>query len=174
MKKQSPKDPGYLVVIVIVGFLLVLFVWWMLRPLPGQEVPNLGNHHLKFLSEEHIPYNSKPPTSGPHVGYTAAWGISDKQLPDEVQVHNLEDAGVIIHYDPAHISSDTLKQLIDIVQPRYLKNEHILLEPYVGIETPIVLTAWTRIEKLSTFNKEQIEKFINAFIGIDHHVPGGE
>ena len=45
------------------------------------------------------PYNSEPPTSGPHLPYIAPWGIHTRPIPNELQVHNLEDGGVMVQYN---------------------------------------------------------------------------
>lgn len=171
--RRVKKLNGWFIVAVPALLVVGLIVWSATRPQPGETLPDLGNHHLTSLTEAHQPYNSKPPTSGPHRGDKAPWGISESQIPDELQIHNLEDAGVIVHYDPATVPTDTIKQLSDMVQPLYLKGRHVILEPYAGLETPIVLTAWARIEKLPAFDQDKIQQFINAYEGIDHHVPGG-
>jgi hypothetical protein len=65
---------------------------------PGKEVESLGNEHIASIDAPHKPYNTDPPTSGPHVGSLAPWGVSQEPIPDELQVHNLEDGGVAIQY----------------------------------------------------------------------------
>ena len=174
MKHQlSPnKQTGWLIIILPIALVVILIIWAATRPRPGESVTNQGNRHLTSLTEAHGPYNSKPPTSGPHTTGKASWGITDSKIPDEIQVHNLEDGGVIVHYDPAQVVTSTVDQLKDIVQSLYVKGRHVILEPYAGLETPIVLTAWTRIEKLPTIDEEKIKQFITAYEGTDHHVPG--
>src|SRR5215831_10960801 len=43
--------------------------------LPGVERPDQGNLHIQLETDAHEPYNSDPPTSGPHMPYIAPWGI---------------------------------------------------------------------------------------------------
>src|SRR5262249_2246182 len=38
-------------------------------PIPGEFVPSLGNDHIPTAETPHVPYNSDPPTSGPHLPY---------------------------------------------------------------------------------------------------------
>ncbi len=173
MKKQrsSKKMMRWFFVVIPIVLLVGLIVRSATRPRPGEEVPDQGNRHLKSETEQHEPYNTKPPTSGSHYA-KAPWGISNTQIPNEIQVHNLEDGGVIVHYDPAQVATSTIHTLEAIVKPYFMKGKNIILEPYKEMESPIVLTAWTRIEKLSIPDKALIEQFINAYIGIDHHVPG--
>ncbi len=88
----------------LIGVVLLIGLgWWaytnLLQPLPGQLVPSLGNAHIPSLDAQHEPYNSNPPTSGPHLDQLAVWGIHDQSIPDELQVHNLEDGGVMVQYN---------------------------------------------------------------------------
>ncbi|OGH67999.1 MAG: hypothetical protein A3C15_03000 [Candidatus Magasanikbacteria bacterium RIFCSPHIGHO2_02_FULL_50_9b] len=168
---SSNRLTGWLVILLPAALVVILIVWAATRPRPGESVANQGNRHLTSPTEAHDPYNSKPPTSGPHTG-KAPWGTTDTQIPDEIQVHNLEDGGVIVHYDPAQVATSTVDQLTGIVQPLYVKGRRVILEPYAGLETPIVLTAWTRMEKLPTLDEEKIKQFITAYEGTDHHVRG--
>lgn len=138
------------------------------RPKPGEAIADLGNEHIESVEAPHAPYNSVPPTSGPHVDGKAEAEVHDEQIPDELQLHNLEDGGVIGHYDPARVASSTIEELASLVKDY---REDVLLEPYTepSLPTPIVLTAWGKIDKLETFDRERIKQFINAYRGIDHH-----
>ncbi len=172
MKQPSSKKlTGFLIIIIPTALIVGPIVWSVTRPRPGDAVANQGNRHLTSLTDSHELYNSKPPTSGPH-GVKASWGVTDTQIPDEMQVHNLEDGGVIVHYDPVQVTSSTIQALEEIVNPYYIKGKSIILEPYSGMDFPIILTAWTRMLKLQTIDAEVIKQFIDAYIGVDHHVPG--
>lgn len=163
MKKHYGR---YLVWIVPLVLILLLVVWSVTRPRPGEPAAGQGNQHLTSIDEEHVGYNTSPPTSGPHLNQKAPWGVSEEQIPDELQVHNLEDGGVIIHYDPAKVDDATKTNLINVVN-HY--TDKVILEPYADLETPIVLTAWTRIATLEAFDENAITSFISAYRGIDHH-----
>ena len=54
---------GAVVVAVVVGY----FAYRAQADLPGQKLPSQGNLHVQTTSEPHEPYNSTPPTSGPHL-----------------------------------------------------------------------------------------------------------
>lgn len=172
MPQHSSTYSGWLLVAIPTLAIVSLIAWSITRPRPGQHIPTQGNRHLTALTDTHEPYNSKPPTSGPHVSSKAPWGITTTQIPDELQVHNLEDGGVILQYNPVKTTTSTVQELETIVHPHYLKGKNIILEPYAEMDSPIVLTAWTRLLELPAIDKNAIEEFINAYVGIDHHVRG--
>jgi hypothetical protein len=137
----------------------------------------LGNNHVNSIEAPHMPYNSKPPTSGPHLPNIARWGIYDQQIPNELQVHNLEDGGVMIQYDCKNcddviakleaLGKDYYKEAdADKAKGRY---KHVIVAPYKGIGTLIALTAWGKIDKLDAYDEARIKRFVDAYVGIDHH-----
>lgn len=151
---------------------IVIVIIWISQTLlnrerVGEKVAGLGNAHISSPVSPHPPYNSIPPTSGYHAGSKAKWGVSAKQIPDELQVHNLEDGGVIVHYDPEETDDETRDALGSIVRSY---RDKVILEPYEGIETPLVLTAWRRIDNLEGLDESRIRLFIDTYRGIDHHV----
>jgi len=152
------------VIAVVVGY----FAYRAQADLPGQKFPDQGNLHVQTLSDAHEPYNSTPPTSGPHLPYIASWGIHTRPIPNELQVHNLEDAGVVIQYNCS--CPDVVEKLTAIVR-KY--PTQILLAPYPTMQSRIALTAWTRLEIMDNLDEARIERFIRAYRGIDHHPPGG-
>ncbi len=135
---------------------------------PGREVYILGNQHVQ-PGEEHIPYNSDPPTSGPHYTYLAKWGVHNVSIPKELQVHNLEDGGVIIQYDCTGLDENTCEELVGNLSKVVESYDRIILAPYPDMGSVIALTAWGRIDKFNEFDEERIVRFIEAYIGIDHH-----
>ena len=132
---------------------------------PGKEVPSLGNLHIKNATDPHIPYNSVPPTSGPHLPYIAPWGVSKTPIADELQVHNLEDGGVVIQYSCTNC--DALIGRLEALATRYNK---VIVAPYPKMKTPIAVTAWARIDTMDRYDEARIERFIKSYMGIDHHV----
>lgn len=152
------------------------------KPLPGLFVPSQGNKHLQNISEAHEAYNSLPPTSGSHLGSKANWGITATPIPDELQIHNLEDGGVMVQYNctsgndtateatPSAQEQDACQRLIDQLANIVEKYpDKVVLAPYPRLDSRIALTAWTRIDKFGDFDESRIVMFIEAFRGIDHH-----
>jgi hypothetical protein len=140
---------------------------------PGQFVKSLANRHISESEVGLINYNSDPPTSGPHLPNIANWGVSREPIVKELQVHNLEDGGVIVQYNCPLTNPECaslIEKLAGIVR-RYSRNG--ILAPYPGLKEKIALTAWSRIDKLDDFDENRIVRFIEAYIHIDHHPPKG-
>ncbi len=150
--------------ILAAALIVVLLVYVATRPKPGRAVPDMDSPHIQPLQTAE--YNSTPPTSGPHYTQIARWGIYAEPVPNELQVHNLEDGGVMVQYNCPEGCEDLVAQLADIVS-RY--DKHVILAPYPEMESRIALTAWGRIDTFDGFDEERIVKFIKAYKGIDHH-----
>jgi len=147
---------------VIVGY----FAYRAVAELPGVKLDDQGNAHIQMISEPHVPYNSDPPTSGPHLPYIAPWGIHTEPIPRELQVHNLEDGGVVVQYRCTTPCPDLAAKLTEIVR-RY--ETQVILAPYPDMRTRIALTAWTRLDGFDDFDEARIVRFIRAYRGIAHH-----
>lgn len=150
-----------------IAVFLAFYLWAGNRP--GQFVKSLGNEHLLAADQKHVPYNSVPPTSGPHLPYIARWGVHPEPIANELQVHNLEEGGVLVQYNCPQDCPDLLSKLRAVVL-RY--DTQVILAPYPGIDARIALTAWSRIDKFNEFDERRIVRFIQAYRGIDHHPRG--
>ena len=141
-----------------------LLIYEAARPRPGIAMPDLGNLHITY--PQTATYNSSPPTSGPHYTSLAPWGIHTEPIQNELQVHNLEDGGVMVQYNCPDGCPDLVSRLGEIVS-RY--DRFVILAPYPDMDARIALTAWGRIDTLEAFNESRIVRFIEAYRGIDHH-----
>ena len=151
---------GVLVVAAAIGW----FAYRASADLPGEKFADLGNEHIQTASDPHTAYNSEPPTSGPHLPYIAPWGIHTRPIPNELQVHNLEDGGVVVQYNCE--CRDLVAKLKAIVD----KYDHqVILAPYPGMKPKIALTAWTRLDTMDELEEGRVTRFIEAYRGIDHH-----
>ena len=149
---------------VVAAAVVGYFAYRATADLPGVKMPDQGNVHLRAATDPHTPYNSDPPTSGPHLPYIAPWGIHTRPIQRELQVHNLEDGGVLVQYNCE--CPDLVAKLRDVVD-KY--DKHVILAPHPEMKSTIALTAWTRIETLSAFDAQRIRRFIETYRGIDHH-----
>ena len=133
---------------------------------PGVSLPDQGNRHVQTLNEAIPLYNSDPPTSGPHLPYIAPWGIHTEPISRQLQVHNLEDGGVMVQYNCPDGCPDLVAKLKAIVSGY---DHQVILAPYPGMKTRLALTAWTRLDAFDGFDEKRVRGFITAYRGIDHH-----
>ena len=133
--------------------------------LPGRAVPSLGARHLSYLGERHGPYNSVPPTSGPHMPWLISPGVYDATIPDEYQVHLLEHGKVLIQYPEA--MSATTSRLLERFGRR--RSDVVVVAPSRAVERGVALTAWQRIETLPAYAPERIQRFVDALAGRYDH-----
>jgi hypothetical protein len=147
---------------------------------PGRAVSDQGNAHLQSPGSPHEPYNSDPPTSGPHVRWVAPWGVHKAPVPLEVQVHNLEDGGVVIQYNcdcpdlVAKLETFPLHPAVTSIPRAMFRHgdqtgSRLVVAPYPAMKHKIALTAWGRIDTMDHYDETRILQFIKAYIGIDHH-----
>lgn len=126
----------------------------------GTAVALLDALHIN-PDELHVPYNSVPPTSGPHHFTPASWGTYDEPLVDESVVHNMEHGGVIVSHnltDNAQI--DLLTEFVRD-QPGY--PGCLILRPYEEIaEGTVALTAWGWIQQFETLDNDGMQQFIDS------------
>jgi len=147
-------------VLIALGY----FVWDVVRPRPGQGIPWQSRTHIQ-VGDSHEPYNSDPPTSGPHAGPATA-GFHSQPLPDENLVHNLEHGYVVLWYNCKELSENacnTLKRQIRNVIASGGKK--LIAVPRDTLDTQIALTSWGRLYKLDSFDEEKITTFIQDFRG---------
>jgi hypothetical protein len=150
--------------VLVAGGIIGWWAWRSVAEMPGRAVPTQGNAHLVSPSDPHPPYTSDPPTSGPHLSYIAPWGIHTTPIAKELQVHNLEDGGVLVQY-----SCDCPELVTKLRSIVGRHKDHVILAPYPGLKQKIALTAWGRIDTFDDFDEARVVRFINAYRGIDHH-----
>jgi hypothetical protein len=90
--------------------------------------------------------------------------VHTRPIPLELQVHNLEDGGVVVQYNC------TCPELVDKLRGIVSKyDKHVIFAPYPGMKTRIALTAWTRLDRFDELDEKRIVRFIDRYRGIDHH-----
>lgn len=150
---------------VVVAGVVGYFAYKAVADRPGVQLPDLGNRHIRPGSVLDETYNSDPPTSGPHLPDIAPWGVHTRPIQAELQVHNLEDGGVVVQYN---CDCPDLVAKLKAIVTRY--DKQVILAPYPTMKSRIALTAWTRLDAFDEFNEKRIVRFISAYRGIDHHL----
>ena len=99
----------------------------------------------------------KPPSGGNHNPVPLTCGYYDQQPPDEFAVHSLEHGAVWIAYGPTVAAADVA------VLRALAKQDHVLVTPYAGMDTPITLVAWEHRLEVTSATDARIQQFINTF-----------
>jgi len=115
-------------------------------------------------SDQPQTYESTPPVAGIHNPSPAPCGVYGTPLPNETvtnetMVHTLEHGAVGILYDP-EVDPQQIEQIEAVVRGF---DDHVFSAPYLGMDSPIVLTAWEHLLKLDTFQRATIDEFIDVF-----------
>lgn len=185
-KRTSERQLTYLVAgaAALFALLIGLIIFVSIQrsqPIAGEvTVATLGNTHISPDRVVDVTYNSAPPTSGPHFGSLAEWGIYTDPVPYQVLLHNLEDGGVVLYYQCPQGCSEEVEQLTTLVQGYLDVGKRLVLAPndpawssggasHADMETRFALTAWNRILKSNVIDAQQIRAFIQKYEGIDHH-----
>ena len=145
--------------VFIVGGGIWVGVWYSgrySRSLPGQFFSDEGQEHVA-LDYQFI-YNSNPPSSGPHYGSPADWGVYDYEVNDKIFIHNLEHGGVWISYRP-DVESRVIEHLKSIVEE--FGGSKIVMAPRSANDSDIAVAAWTRVLKFDLGNQDISEEQLN-------------
>lgn len=125
-------------------------------PPVGEEIKLIPGSHIP-PGKAHDPYNSNPPTSGPHYEQPANWGVYSTPLVDEQAVHNLEHGGIWISYKD--IDDQTKTQLETIANAN---GRSVIMSPRQENDAKISLASWGRLEKLDGYDESKILEFIRS------------
>jgi len=140
----------------------------VLPPATGEAVPAMLTQHV-LQGEQHDPYNSAPPTSGPHYGFTfAPWGVATQPIAPEVFVHNLEHGGVLLLYRSDCDCAAVVAMLKGLADPATGYPVKVLAAPYDAMPTAVALVSWHELQALTA--DQVTEAIVRAFIAehIDH------
>ncbi len=99
-----------------------------------------------------------PPAGGTHYDQWQVCGIYDEPIVTENAIHSLEHGAVWVTYRP-ELSADDVAELKDIVRG----DNFVLLSPYPGLRSPLVLTAWGLQLEADSVNDNRIEEFIARY-----------
>ena len=135
-------------------------------PVTGTAVPDMGQQHVN-PGERHAPYNSVPPTSGPHYGSGApvAWGSYTNAIPEEVWIHNLEHGGIVALYNCPQACPDLVSKLDALVKSGPASkygSPKIVVTPYSKITNKLTLVAWDYYLPLDDYDDGAVRGFFAA------------
>ena len=128
-----------------------------------EEFEEQGADHID-TGAAHEPYNSSPPTSGPHYATPAGTEFFAEQLPPEQLVHNLEHGQIVIWYSP-DAPAEVQAQVEDLVVQ---ESNATAAAPYPDIESPyqLVLSAWGASQACEQVSQEIVDDFRREYQGM--------
>lgn len=162
--------------LVLVG----LTAWLIARESnkPGRLVDQMASNHVQGPAG--VTYNSDPPTSGPHANTVPGYRVYTEPISKELVLHGLEDGAVVINYVPGtdQATIDSLTTLVESYNSQPAPKSHVVLAPYPekfrdNPDAKIALTAWRRIDVLDAYDEPRIRRFVDEYVGVDHHGESG-
>lgn len=119
----------------------------------GVETFDNGAGHVEGAVE----YAQTPPAGGEHNPAWLNCGVYTEPVPNENAVHSLEHGAVWVTYDPS-ISDDELSTL-----KSKLPSTYVILSPFDGLPSPIVLSAWNSQLQVEAADDERIAAFLEEY-----------
>jgi hypothetical protein len=99
-----------------------------------------------------------PPSGGEHYNVWQNCGIYQEPIQTGNAIHSMEHGAVWITYQP-DLAADEIAALEEIVRGQTL----LLLSPFVGQRSPIVLTSWGIQLQVDSANDARIDDFIERY-----------
>ena len=163
-RAASPRWVGYAVGLVIVST-LGLLVWFISRDISsnpqGVAEPPAGTEEFAIGDVAHTPdtvvYEQDPPVGGSHDSQWLTCAAYGEPVRNENAVHALEHGAVWITYRP-DLDPASIEDL-----EGYARRAEVIVSPYPGLDSPIVLSSWGRQLRLDTVDDAVIDQFYRAF-----------
>lgn len=105
-----------------------------------------------------VDYPQNPPAGGPHNGMWLNCGFYSEPQVNEYAVHSLEHGAVWVTYDAAALSEDELATL-----KSRMPSSYVILSPYEGLDSPIVLSAWNAQLKIDSADDDRLPAFFEEY-----------
>ena len=148
-------------VLAVIG----LLVWFVSRDVTsnpqGPADAPAGTESFAIGDVAHTPdsveYEQDPPAGGSHDATWLTCAAYDEPVRNEYAVHALEHGAIWITYQP-----DLDAAAIDDLEG-YARRSEVIVSPYPGLDSPIVLSAWGRQLRLDAVDDGVIDQFYRAF-----------
>ena len=134
---------------------------------PGDSADDLegieGVVAVPITSVDHVrhdvDYPTAPPAGGPHLGAWLNCGFYSVRVLDELAVHSLEHGAVWVTY-----RSDVPAAALEALAALAAGEPHLLVSPYDGQASPLVLSAWGRQLHLESLDDPRFERFLDVYM----------
>jgi len=112
-----------------------------------------GNHTLGSVA-----YAQTPPHSGDHSPVWQRCGFYLEPVGNEHAVHSLEHGVVWVTYDPG-LPLTQIETLRELARGR----EDLIVSPYPGLPSPLVVSAWGQQTPLDTVTDPRLEPLLDEY-----------
>ncbi|WP_411720024.1 DUF3105 domain-containing protein [Mycetocola sp.] len=119
----------------------------------GVETFTNTNNHVQAAVE----YPQTPPAGGDHNPAWLNCGVYTEPQQNENAVHSLEHGAIWVTYDPSISAED-----LDLLKTK-LPRTHVILSPFEGLPSPIVLSGWDVQLQVDGASDERISEFFEEY-----------
>ena len=154
--------------IILIGGVLVLglvglgYLLFLNLEGPPPEEPIAGVVDHEHQDRDHVEHEVEggdlPPVGGSHSPAWQNCGIYDEPVSIENAVHSLEHGAMWLTYQP-----DLPQEDVESLRDQVRGEDFVLMSPYPGLKSPVVLTAWEVQLELDSVNDERIEEFVDRY-----------
>lgn len=115
---------------------------------------NLTRNHVSGK----VNYPQNPPVGGDHNAVLQNCGMYSTPIANENAVHSFEHGAVWITYQPS-LSQQDIEQLRSLVRGR----NSVLLSPYPGLPSPVVISAWGVQLQVKSVSDPRLALFLTKY-----------
>ena len=144
---------GLAVVLLGVGGI----AYWVVRDRELTAAITTSTYSAGLHRTGQIRYTETPPMGGAHHVVWQNCGIYETPIHEEHAVHALEHGAVWITYRPGlpDAEVEALRALA--------RDDYMLLSPFPGLPSPLVLTAWNHQLRLDRIDDPKLRAFISRY-----------
>ncbi|MGR3292330.1 MAG: DUF3105 domain-containing protein [Paracoccaceae bacterium] len=126
-----------------------------------RTIPVQGNSHLSAGQTRN--YVEPFPTSGDHAVSPTRPGYYQREMPSINLVHSLEHGSIVIYYDaPGDAAIERIKEWTSLFQGSW---DGVVAAQSPGLGEVVVMTAWTKLLRLETFDDASAAAFLDLYRG---------
>lgn len=150
---------GGAIVFGIIGLGYLLFTN-INGPPPPEEIAGVVDH--EHQERDHVDHEVEagdlPPVGGVHSPEWQNCGIYDEPISIENAVHSLEHGAMWLTYQP-----DLPQEEVDTLRDAVRGEAYVIMSPYPGLKSPVVLTAWETQLELDSVEDERLAEFVDRY-----------
>lgn len=120
----------------------------------GVETFENASEHVEGV----VDYEQTPPAGGQHNPAWLNCGVYEEPVPNENAVHSLEHGAIWVTYDAEALSDEELETLRS-----QLPSTYVILSPFDGLPSPIVLSGWNSQLQLDEADDPRIAEYFEEY-----------